>query len=451
MGKTKKKLNKLTYSKPKKPTVDFALVSQAARGTAYSSEYLSLLVRKGKINGRKFGRNWYVSKKSLAGYLAEHQPAVPSPIFPLSSPFIPFKPVLATMGEMGQTGEKGKPEQDLATDIKKELDELEAIYKNHETQNIEHEARNMEHKTWSMKPGTQKEENVAGYMIHDSMPKPVFPKIDQKKNVTGFRFHDSKARWAEAAVMSIVVLGFILGGFNLKFANALYGAVKEFIQDAVTLQGRVPGTHANEILLLDKEGKISIYGHIETQGQFRSYAEQGVAPIIVDSTTTAENLSADYLDGISGEDFTLQLVTKNGNVTFDTVKLEGGAEVGKLLLVKGAAQFLDYVSVAKNLSVGGDLVVNGVSTLAGKLNSLAGALFTGRVEVKGDIDATGFIAAQRGQIKEGGLVVSGHTQLNSLGVSSGLSVSDLGVAGNFSVVGKEISLGDSWNDKLNVT
>src|SRR3989338_7636729 len=123
-------------------------------------------------------------------------------------------------------------------------------------------------------------------------------------------------QWAETAVISILVLAFVLGGFNLKFANALYGAVKEFVQDAMTLQGHTPGTHANEILLLDKEGKISIYGHIETQGQFRSYVKDGIAPIVVDSKTTVENLSADFLDNLSAQDFTLQLVTKNGNVTY---------------------------------------------------------------------------------------------------------------------------------------
>ncbi|MEK7209427.1 MAG: helix-turn-helix domain-containing protein, partial [Patescibacteria group bacterium] len=128
-----KKLHKKTY-KPLRPTVplrvatkgqaSFALVSQAARETPYSGEYLSLLVRKGKIAGRKFGRNWYVAKKDLEKYLRERQvqqmqsyrPVVSLasiPISPLSSPFIPL---------MGQTE---KPKQDLSTDIKKELDELE--------------------------------------------------------------------------------------------------------------------------------------------------------------------------------------------------------------------------------------------------------------------------------------------------------------------------------------
>ena len=101
-----KKLHKKTY-KPLRPTVplrvatkgqaSFALVSQAARETPYSGEYLSLLVRKGKIAGRKFGRNWYVAKKDLEKYLRERQvqqmqsyrPVVSLasiPISPLSSP-----------------------------------------------------------------------------------------------------------------------------------------------------------------------------------------------------------------------------------------------------------------------------------------------------------------------------------------------------------------------------
>ncbi|MEK7077512.1 MAG: hypothetical protein AAB928_00235, partial [Patescibacteria group bacterium] len=250
--------------------------------------------------------------------------------------------------------------------------------------------------------------------------------------------------------VSVLVLAFVLGGFNLKFASALYGAVKEFVEDAMTLQGHVPGTHANEILLLDKEGKVSIYGHIETQGQFRSYVADGIAPIIVDSKTTVENLSADYLDNLSAQDFTLQLVTKNGPVTYDNVRLEGGVEVGSLLKVRNAAQFLDSISVAKNLSIGRDLVANGAATIAGKLQALSGALFAGRVTVTGDVDVSNLIAAQRGQIKEGGLTVSGATQLNTLGVTGGASMSDLGISGNFSVAGKEIALGDSGADKMTI-
>ncbi|MEK7117268.1 MAG: hypothetical protein AAB861_00655, partial [Patescibacteria group bacterium] len=261
----------------------------------------------------------------------------------------------------------------------------------------------------------------------------------------GAKLPSNKIRAWQVIAVAFLALAFILGGFNLKFASAIYGKIADFVGDAITLQGKVPGTHANEVLLINKAGDISIYGHIETKGQFRSYAPQGVAPLVVDSMTTVGNLSADYLDNLSGEDFTLQLVTKNGNVTYDNVKLEGGAEVGKLLLVNGAAQFLNYVSIAKDLSV------NGRATIANGIEVVGNSNFLGRVTVKGDMDISNLIVAQRAQIKEGGLTVSGNTQLNTLGVTGGASVSDLGVANNFSVAGKQIDIGDNTSDKLTIT
>ncbi|MEK7078241.1 MAG: hypothetical protein AAB911_01600, partial [Patescibacteria group bacterium] len=483
MKKTRKnlhKLSKLNY-KPDKPTADFVLVSGIARETPYSAEYLSLLVRTNKIFGKKFGRNWFISKRSLTGYLKIRRGA---PVQQLPNQWRQGQTFLGTprsdlgnlravlanapVGAMGGMGEvmkreeeKGiKKEETIAAETKKHLDELENIYRDANTQiNAEQKKekeipkKDFQGQTLKEVPRSDLSQPAANFF------KPKFPEIldwpdksdkDYRTNENYYQPLIKKNRWAEILVVSIVTIVLILGGFNLKFANAIYGAVKEFVEDATTLQGHAPGTHASEILLLDKEGKISIYGHIETQGQFRSFVQQGIAPIVVDSSTTVANLSAEFLDGLSARDFTLQVVTKNGNVTFDNVKLEGGAEVGSLLKVKGAANFLDYISVAKNLSVGGDLVVNGASTLVGKIQALGGALLTGRVDVRGDIDTTGFIAAQRAQIKEGGLIVGGHTQLNTLGISGGLSVADLGVSGNFSVAGKDISVGDSWGDKLNV-
>ncbi|MEK7501137.1 MAG: helix-turn-helix domain-containing protein, partial [Patescibacteria group bacterium] len=50
---------------------DLILVSRIARATPYSPEYLSLLVRKGRIRGEKVGRNWHISQTDLAAYLNE--------------------------------------------------------------------------------------------------------------------------------------------------------------------------------------------------------------------------------------------------------------------------------------------------------------------------------------------------------------------------------------------
>ena len=45
-------------------------LSEAAKMTSYSQEYLSLLARKGSLGAHKQGRNWVISKKDLDRYLA---------------------------------------------------------------------------------------------------------------------------------------------------------------------------------------------------------------------------------------------------------------------------------------------------------------------------------------------------------------------------------------------
>ena len=49
---------------------NYILVSEAAKDTPYSAEYLSLLCRKGKIESKKIGRNWFTTKDAIRKYLA---------------------------------------------------------------------------------------------------------------------------------------------------------------------------------------------------------------------------------------------------------------------------------------------------------------------------------------------------------------------------------------------
>ena len=427
---------------------DFILISQIAKETPYSAEYLSLLVRKSRIAGKKFGRNWAISKSALVEYLQSHQQIIlpQQNISPVVSHFAPLVTLasMPEMGERGETKEVKRVEENLVVDVKKELDELEEIYQ----QKITNSNSQITNKLQSSNFQISNEEKL--------VPSFAFPNL--KPSVPTFQPLTSKAKsygrgavqWAEMSIVSILVLGFILGGFNLKFANAIYGAFKNLVDNALTLDGHAPGTHANEVLLLNKGGDISIAGNIETQGQLRSFAPQGVAPFEVDSNTTVPNLSADFLDGLTAGSFDLQLITGNGAVTSNKITLGGGAEILKSLvldgtaLINGTAQFTDYVSLAK------DLFVNGKAVISNGLDVIGNSSIIGRLTLKGDLDATGFIAAQRAQIKEGGLTVSGNTQLNSLGVTGGASMSDLGISGNFSVAGKEISLGDSGSDKMTV-
>ena len=47
---------------------DFVSLAEAAKGTPYSQEYLSLLARKGSIEAVKLGRNWFIKKAALERY-----------------------------------------------------------------------------------------------------------------------------------------------------------------------------------------------------------------------------------------------------------------------------------------------------------------------------------------------------------------------------------------------
>ncbi len=51
----------------------FILLSEAAKATPYSQEYLSLLARKKKIRARKIGRNWYTKQSWINDYVARQQ------------------------------------------------------------------------------------------------------------------------------------------------------------------------------------------------------------------------------------------------------------------------------------------------------------------------------------------------------------------------------------------
>lgn len=47
----------------------FLSLAEAAKGTCYSQEYLSLLARKGRIEAHKIGRNWFIKRQALEKYI----------------------------------------------------------------------------------------------------------------------------------------------------------------------------------------------------------------------------------------------------------------------------------------------------------------------------------------------------------------------------------------------
>ncbi|MBI5134106.1 MAG: hypothetical protein HZA81_01850, partial [Candidatus Taylorbacteria bacterium] len=289
--------------------------------------------------------------------------------------------------------------------------------------------------------------------------------------------------------------------FVFGFMEKAGGFVKKVWTDANTVMGFRPGTHENEILLLDKAGNISIMGHIETEGQLRSFIADGVAPIVVDSMTEVKNLNAEMVGGNRATDFTLAFVTKNGNVTTDDVRFEGDVEVGKTLLVRGAANLLSSLTVDGDLEVFGKakfaktLEVAGPAYLATIVNtgkatlgeaSVTGGLRVGRnASVRGSLDVGSAVIARSGSFshasvsgdfsaggeiqlgnsdddltidsediqldKEGNMTLSGSLSLGgSISISGGISASDLTLTGTTSV-SNLIVIGSASINSLNAT
>lgn len=58
-----------------KNNINYISLSKAAKGTPYSAEYLNLLLRKGRLEGKKIGRNWYTTEKAVAKYINIRQRA----------------------------------------------------------------------------------------------------------------------------------------------------------------------------------------------------------------------------------------------------------------------------------------------------------------------------------------------------------------------------------------
>ena len=214
--------------------------------------------------------------------------------------------------------------------------------------------------------------------------------------------------------VSLIIMVILPFRFVSGFAEKFWVGAIEAVKDAQTVMGFRPGTHANEILLLGPNGEISIFGSVETDGQFRSFVEDGIAPITVNSTTKVDNLNADYLDGLHAEEFTLAFVTQNGNVTYEPVFLEGKVEVGSTLLVRGATNLLSHLQVGGDLSVIGDasfsksLSVSGPAIFKSLISAPEGVFekltvkkesqFGGRATFEDDVNIAGSVTARSGRI-----------------------------------------------------
>ncbi|KKS13464.1 MAG: YadA domain-containing structural protein, partial [Candidatus Yanofskybacteria bacterium GW2011_GWA1_41_6] len=413
-----------------KKTTKFIPLLSAANHTPYSQEYLSLLARKGKIYAKKIGRNWYTTAEAVDDYLKEQNIVVTEEVTMAQTAniYFPTNTTRATLVSLPVVDEGDNVGNQTQSDrpVLEKLDRLSS---------------NLEKFT----------DRITGLPQRSSVPlTPVSVKPPR-----------SSKRLVLAMLSAVVLLFVLVGGFSFGNADALTQQVREFFKNADTIQGHFPGTHANEVLVLDKAGNISIFGHIETEGQLRSHAPEGVAPLVVDSVTKVDNLNTDFLDGLSNEQFTLAFVTKNGNITYEDVNLEGKVEVGKSLTVKGATKLLDSLQVYGKLGVfseavfgkdvtltGGNLVIDKGTIKISNRDEIANlnAEMVGGMQAK-DFNlhqVTTFGSNTSNAITVGGLHVTGASDFDRLAFFHG---GLWGSSGAFTTLGvsNSVGIGDSEN------
>src|SRR3989344_7968794 len=455
---------------------EWVSMQEASKLVPYSQEYLSLLARRDKIFAKKIGRNWYATKEALEKDVAEHS------ILAINSRLIqPLQKPQVFLAEA--------PVQESSQTSRNLIDEFKRlnpqIFKTRETPAAAPTPQPAPEQTIPNQDTVS-----AGDSVLPPQPEPekiseikntaVLERLDKLSNsletfaekVTnssaGPRYDipprikaGSPRRLMAAVIAAIVVIFVLVGGFSFGQADAVVQRIQKFFSDATTLQGHFAGTHANEVLILDKAGNISIYGHIETEGQLRGHALEGVAPIVVDSMTKVENLNVDYIDNLSTQDFTLAFVTKNGNLTYEDVRLMGNVEVGKTLTVSGATKLMDSLTVYGKLGVLSDAVFGKDVTLTnGDLVISKGTIKISNMALVKNLNVEYLDGVKKGDINLNFVTSNGNTTSNSItvgGLTSTGTITSYGPGffnssiwspfGSFGDlgVGKSASFGDSKN------
>ncbi|MEK7645570.1 MAG: hypothetical protein AAB374_00440, partial [Patescibacteria group bacterium] len=437
---------------PKKSPSQWISIQEAARHAPYSQEYLSLLARRGKIFAKKIGRNWYTTHEALKSYVSTVQLAsAPSNLLEEFKRLNPQafgedtkQPRRQNVGVPTEASGETKATPQAPVMAPMPITPLPSAPTILEPENKVLEK--LDRLSDSLKTFASSVSEAIPAAVRANQSVSLDPEVEEfiqeRKSSPIYQFRQfnrfsksmvrSPARLMAVMIAVVVVLFVLVGGFSFGQVDAVAQKIKKAFTDATTLQGHFAGTHANEVLILDKTGNISIYGHIETEGQFRSRAPEGVAPIVVDSMTKVENLNADYIDNLSAQDFTLAFVTKNGNLTYEDVRLMGNVEVGKTLTVSGATKLLDSLTVYGKLGVLSDAVFGKDVTLtSGNLVITRGTLVINNQALiknlnaeyldgvkKGDINlqfVTANGASTTKAIAIGGLEVNGQSDFRGMG------------------------------------
>ncbi|MEX0919371.1 MAG: hypothetical protein WDZ64_01310, partial [Parcubacteria group bacterium] len=407
-------------------------MSEASSLVPYSSEYLSLLARKKKLTSKKIGNAWYTTKSALDEYQKRQMLRAKVENGDIHS----LDQLRSLGGDLKKHGFKmdlpqRKPEpKKIVLQQKTFSEKLTDLINNVPFFGRRETLSNVWPKAEKFYPENEETSSIADTSeLEYTLEKVLDKKFSHQSSWHSPRFSSLKLVFSSRALVAVTLVMVILFAILpvpvvFSFFDRTLNAVKEAINDSNTVLGFRPGTHENEILLLDSEGNIAIMGHIETEGQLRSYATDGIAPIVVDSTTMVDNLNTEFVGGTRANEFTLAFITANGNFTTEDVILDGTVEVGKTLLVRGATKLLS------TLEVGGELKVFGKAEFRQALDVFGPAYFESIVTMQDDLNVRGNLTVSKN------ITVRGSIELGSSLVGKGGSFSSLSSSGDFSVGGE---------------
>ncbi|PIP62047.1 hypothetical protein COW99_00875, partial [Candidatus Roizmanbacteria bacterium CG22_combo_CG10-13_8_21_14_all_38_20] len=414
-------------------------MADASKLVPYSSEYLSLLARKKKLTSKKIGNAWYTTKEALGEYQKRQMLRAKMENGDIRS----LDQLKSYRGDLRKHGiqVKDEPVKNVLPKVYKSkltlLERAQAF-----VNKIISGDENVLPNVWPNAEKLSEEENFNSLDnfsetsdIEQALEKVMDRKLSHKSFHNKEKFSSLKLVLSSKFLVAMTLVAFVLFAtlpipVVFGFFDRTLNFVKETINDSNTVLGFRPGTHENEILLLNDKGDIAIMGHIETEGQLRSYIKDGIAPIVVDSTTEVANLNAEYVGGTRANEFTLAFVTKNGNFTSEDVVLDGNVEIGKTLRVKGATKLLS------TLEVGDDLKVFGNAEFRQALDVFGEAYFEGIVRLQDDLSVGGNLNVNKN------IKVRGSLELGSSIVGKGASFTYANVSGDFSAKG-DVILGDT--------
>ncbi|MEK7525715.1 MAG: hypothetical protein AAB561_01730, partial [Patescibacteria group bacterium] len=347
---------------------------EASKLAPYSQEYISLLVRRGKIFGQKIGRNWFTTTEAVEEYVRKYAGsslikkkdslislAEASKFSPYSQEYISL---LVRRGKVfGQKVSRNWFTTKEA--IREYVQKYGAVnlLKKGLTQGDFNEPINVN------TPPALPQIILASAPILAPISEPVPTEVYEP--VSHWKSEHNIRRAVVSAIATILII-FGLVDVTQDFGtsnNPILSLYERFMH-----RDQKTDEYLGDVVITEPGTGFTIVGSIPTPSSSPSGSSLPPrnVPIVIRSITNAEKLN-----NLTSQDFTLAFVTKNGNITYDNVQLQGDVVVGKTLTVNGATKLRSSLAVQGKLGVIGKVIFNqGLKVTSGNV-----AIENGTLEV----------------------------------------------------------------------